>query len=432
METPPPSERPHSQSMTRAADGVDALSIHQRAGRYPRSRIIVEPLVWTRLQLELLHCSFFGPFPAPPVVMELDNPDGERTQSRFAGNFKDCLTPSREWAMKAILCSSINSPLRQNDDLYFIVGGYRRVLLPCQYFSIGTEYGDGSGPRPPVAAHIDWRRLASSRMRRIAQQCVGRRSHQSSLAIARLRLKHVWTDGQLNEPYVVALLIAIAEAQWWSIGEENRKLASGVKPKVLYTTKDDESIYLYSANISSAFISMLYDPKTPPTTPQPLDIQITKIACEPLDTLRNRLFALIFSTTTPQDMATSADLVLLAPGRRRPHPVPRQRRRTGANLFMLCELLACPRLHAPTLERGTGKTFVPPTLSMMSRASAVCLSAMQQTHVQLHREDTNDARLALPHLRLGPLRQRLHTPLTGCGVRAKPTTTKQKPGWNLP
>ncbi|KAF4510595.1 hypothetical protein G6O67_002472 [Ophiocordyceps sinensis] len=227
METPPPSERPHSQSMTRAADGVDALSIHQRAGRYPRSRIIVEPLVWTRLQLELLHCSFFGPFPAPPVVMELDNPDGERTQSRFAGNFKDCLTPSREWAMKAILCSSINSPLRQNDDLYFIVGGYRRVLLPCQYFSIGTE-----------------------------------------------------------------------------------KLASGVKPKVLYTTKDDESIYLYSANISSAFISMLYDPKTPPTTPQPLDIQITKIACEPLDTLRNRLFALIFSTTTPQDMATSADLVV--------------------------------------------------------------------------------------------------------------------------
>lgn len=120
-----------------------------------------------------------------------------------------------------------NTP--HSSDLYFVVGGYRRVLLPCQYFVIRTEYGDGSGPRPPVAAHIDWRQLGSSRVRRITQQCIGRQSHQSSLAIARLRLKQVWTDGQLNEPYVVALLIAIAEAQWWSIGEENRKLASGVK-----------------------------------------------------------------------------------------------------------------------------------------------------------------------------------------------------------
>ncbi|KJZ75851.1 hypothetical protein HIM_04675 [Hirsutella minnesotensis 3608] len=53
METRPPPEQPDSQSV----EDVDDLSLYQRARRYPRSHIIVEPLLWTKLQLDLLQCT---------------------------------------------------------------------------------------------------------------------------------------------------------------------------------------------------------------------------------------------------------------------------------------------------------------------------------------------------------------------------------------
>ncbi|KAM4063739.1 hypothetical protein HRG_012512 [Hirsutella rhossiliensis] len=77
----PPSQQPDPPKLSRLNDGIGALSIHQRARRYPRARIISEPLLWTKLHLDLLRCGFEGPRPAPPVVMKLDDPeDNERMQ----------------------------------------------------------------------------------------------------------------------------------------------------------------------------------------------------------------------------------------------------------------------------------------------------------------------------------------------------------------
>lgn len=54
---------------------LDTLSIYQRARRLPRERIIVAPLCWTRLQLDLLGCSFSPPNLAPPgMTMKLASP----------------------------------------------------------------------------------------------------------------------------------------------------------------------------------------------------------------------------------------------------------------------------------------------------------------------------------------------------------------------
>ncbi|KAM4054674.1 hypothetical protein HRG_005498 [Hirsutella rhossiliensis] len=106
METPPPPELPDSQS----TEDVDNLSLYQRARRYPRSRIIVEPLLWTKLQLDLLQCTFTGPCPAPPVVIELDNPYNERMYKAFAAAFRDRRLRDRPDAVRYLL-GAYNSPL---------------------------------------------------------------------------------------------------------------------------------------------------------------------------------------------------------------------------------------------------------------------------------------------------------------------------------
>ncbi|KJZ69314.1 hypothetical protein HIM_11292 [Hirsutella minnesotensis 3608] len=274
METPR-SQQSEYPTMTRATDRVDALSIHQRARRYPRSRIIAEPLLWTKLHLELLQCTFAGPCSAPLVIMELDNPDRERIQRGFDASFKGSWSRDRERAMRCIL-SAFNSPLESFTNLNFFLGGYRNILLPCLTFFIRSEPNYDFGPLPPVAAYIDHRQVVDLRERRILKQYVGRRRHQPGLTLARLECNRFTTNELLHEPYVVALVIALAEAQWWFVGPERRKQASGAKPKVFFTTDDNESIYLYSARVSSAFIAMLYDPHVPPTTPQPLHIQITQ------------------------------------------------------------------------------------------------------------------------------------------------------------
>lgn len=72
---------------------------------------------------------------------------------------------------------------------------------------------------------------------------------------------------------------------------------------VFFSTDDKESLYLYSATVSSAFISMFDNPRVPPTAPQPLHIQIAKIPCKPFETLRNRMYALVFSATTPDGVS---------------------------------------------------------------------------------------------------------------------------------
>lgn len=65
--------------------------------------------------------------------------------------------------------------------------------------------------------------------------------------------------------------------------------------KVLYTSDDGDFMHLYSTNVLSALIGIFNDPAVAPTVPQSLPVQITAIACKPLDTLRDRVMALVLS-----------------------------------------------------------------------------------------------------------------------------------------
>ncbi|KAH6961732.1 hypothetical protein BKA56DRAFT_679895 [Ilyonectria sp. MPI-CAGE-AT-0026] len=74
--------------------------------------------------------------------------------------------------------------------------------------------------------------------------------------------------------------------------------------KVLYTSDDGDFMHLYSTNVLSALIGIFNDPAVAPTVPQSLPVQITAIACKPLDTLRDRVMALVLSATSLERWAS--------------------------------------------------------------------------------------------------------------------------------
>lgn len=75
-----------------AKDGLDFLSINQRARRYPRMRIIAEPVFWTKVHLDLLQCSFSGPCLAPSSAITFVDEKPERLQRGF-DNFFGSINP---------------------------------------------------------------------------------------------------------------------------------------------------------------------------------------------------------------------------------------------------------------------------------------------------------------------------------------------------
>ncbi len=81
---PLPPRHTHPGVTSKPLLGLGALSVYARTRRHPQTRIIVEPLLWTKLQLELLQCTFSEPLHAPPTVMKLNYDDDSDRQRTFA------------------------------------------------------------------------------------------------------------------------------------------------------------------------------------------------------------------------------------------------------------------------------------------------------------------------------------------------------------
>lgn len=120
----PPAKPAASTVPTAASSDLEALSIHDRARRHPRSRILVEPILWTKLQLELLRCTFQDVSPAPPDAMRLRFPDDalrlEKLGHRLRGDFVD-----REDAIQRLIVTA-QGPLQ-----YLYVAKLHKRLSLC-------------------------------------------------------------------------------------------------------------------------------------------------------------------------------------------------------------------------------------------------------------------------------------------------------------
>lgn len=201
----PPSQPSDSGATSKTCSGLPSsglgtLSIHDRARRRPRSRVIVEPLFWTKLQLDLLRCTFRGPFPEPPAIMKLNYPGDACRQGLFERYFRGGYY-DREAAVRGLLGES-EVPLQWSLDLYFCLGGYLSILLPCSYFCLRSECeGDSNRSTAPIAAHIDRSHIAEMRRNKLIRTIPDRYDIPPGAGImVKIRLRKLISTEPLHEP----------------------------------------------------------------------------------------------------------------------------------------------------------------------------------------------------------------------------------------
>jgi hypothetical protein len=149
-------------------------------------------------------------------------------------------------------------------------------------------------------------------------------------ALFKLQLKKIIPTELLHDPYIVALLIAMAQKQRATLqlvgqGEKTSDAPGSndlstfsvrfldastallltiylsIQTKLLFTEMNvTEYIHLFTADIPSSFLDKFDYPALPSSVPVSISIQHTTIPLKPFKTIRDRLLALILPTPHDQ------------------------------------------------------------------------------------------------------------------------------------
>ncbi|KAL7958819.1 hypothetical protein V8C34DRAFT_313821 [Trichoderma compactum] len=246
---------------------LETLSIKQLLRLHPRDRLLVRPLEWTGRHLEVLQCSFEDSRPPSPSQEHLDEVDGILS-------------------MKCLL-------RRKALDFHF--DGRWVCRLPCQLFT--SRYGNKAafekGMGPIALAYIDRAHIAFLRYQYMLRY-QGRRYSKETMAIHERHVKRVTPPNRLHDPYIVALLLAIAYNQ-------RRQAASSIWsratfwPQVVVIDRPDEKVHLFAAHISSNYLNKFDFPSRRPakSAQQPLLIHHIRVPVKPYMTFRRRLLTIL-------------------------------------------------------------------------------------------------------------------------------------------
>ncbi|KAK0736349.1 hypothetical protein B0T21DRAFT_366758 [Apiosordaria backusii] len=319
-----------------------ALSISELISAYPRERLFVHPLLWTRRHLGLLGCEFsddgiLSPPPSPTTVLPspTHNQSGIGNDNKatwverhFAEQYSDtnkarCLATSERLHDK---CWSLTQLLKEfecyRDQVRFRFACRVVANLPCKYLALSSQ---SPSPRRGLA-QLGYLHLAElARHRRIK---LSRRSNNlgppnpQDLHYIQKQLRLLTPNNRYEDPYLVALLIALAQkqAQGQRLGDRDRdnindddarhKLfggATNVSSQMLLVTSPGDTtwLHIYTSNISPEFLDKLDRPSRP-SRPPPADtdtqsrlgmvISHRRLAFEPYGTLSQRLTAVVQQT----------------------------------------------------------------------------------------------------------------------------------------
>ncbi|PFH55769.1 hypothetical protein XA68_17653 [Ophiocordyceps unilateralis] len=88
------------------AENAKAVSIYEAFRRHPTKRVLVEPLLWRRLHLEILSCTFGICYPAPQTMMVLPTTEARRLQrmERFFLGPENGSAEAKEGHLRWVLC----------------------------------------------------------------------------------------------------------------------------------------------------------------------------------------------------------------------------------------------------------------------------------------------------------------------------------------
>ncbi|KKZ64275.1 hypothetical protein EMCG_09737 [[Emmonsia] crescens] len=297
-EVPTSREMTTTQGYSQAAPPA-TLSIYQLARLNCREQLIIEPLWWTSRHVELLQCSFKEPSVAPMQ----SNFNAERSGGAYVRTLFDHHKYGwREFRIRQIL-SGPKCPFTALENLHFYFDQRHISILPCvTFFLQGNRDDMANGCVPAIAAFIDCAQIDELRFERL-YHCQGRRHSKPTSALFKLKLKKVTPPEPLHDPYIVALLIAIAHQQRSALRSKCQDTCATFLSRVLLTDiNDTASIHLFTADISSSFLRKLDFPAIPPSALAPpfVSIRHTTIPYKPSKTFRNRIFPLLLPSLNPE------------------------------------------------------------------------------------------------------------------------------------
>ncbi|RFU73819.1 hypothetical protein TARUN_8425 [Trichoderma arundinaceum] len=319
------SAAPVSSSSKEPASPPAPLSLYGIARLHCREEILISPLRWTGRHLELLQCSFGKPLPEPVTVAATSVTEADYTEEitgtpylkEFFNFYYKALF--REQGMRLLLTNDA-CPLFALNALVLNMNRSAVKMLPCVSFYRLNPDPASLEPRRPIAALVDRGQIEWMRKETLG----GNRKRQCNSPILRLfhkKWKKVNPTDPLHDPYIVALLISLAQEKRRYLQEvgSDEEARTGMIPSQALCTfnsrgkckeKAEEAflgwMYLYKADIPSSLLDMFDHPSVPPTSSPSISIQVTTIYYSPLATLRARILELIMPGSVAEAAAARA------------------------------------------------------------------------------------------------------------------------------
>ncbi|KAF9873991.1 hypothetical protein CkaCkLH20_08363 [Colletotrichum karsti] len=312
-------------------------SVHEILRQYPRERLWVHPYFWTSRHLTLLDCAIidatamdalpmtstkpqrkrhsvrkllpsptaepngFSPPPTPPQLPTVTShdatlPDHARWARRIA---QSPVLVARDVAMRSLLKQQ-----QRNRDLIIKQVASKVSFrleklsqhIPC------SVYADSLTPAGPSIVFLEANDLRERRAAILKRRFLPRYSKpgHSLLNIHLARLGDVcpWQD-----PYIAAVLIAIAQAQRKAMrrlspsptGDTFQAVPVALQVRLLLSDVQDTSVLrIFTADVSDAYLDKLAHPHIRPPPNSSIQIRVTKIPYEPYLSFQQRLLETLF------------------------------------------------------------------------------------------------------------------------------------------
>ncbi|KAF6806417.1 hypothetical protein CSOJ01_08837 [Colletotrichum sojae] len=305
------------------------LSVSHILRLHHRERLVVHPLLWTSRQLDLLSCAFVDAPPtntdqtgngcdtderhtSPPLIVGSATPSNAQPGLPGVGSkvpskkLHDChgqapsvyiharmltlakLLPAKAYAIRQLLCEDQSSCVEKLAFHY----DKQAIRLPCiqMLFSIGKG---SQFPDSPSIAHVYFLEIVAARKSRLGRLT---RSLPSPpiRSLQKIRLQRVTPVSLARDSYIVAVLIAMAQAQ---AGRDSASPGTeSFRVNLLLNNIDDKShLHVFSAVIEKVLLERLANPKSAPPHAVQTKVHTHVVPYKPFLTFQQRLLEVIAS-----------------------------------------------------------------------------------------------------------------------------------------
>ncbi|KAH6949470.1 hypothetical protein DER45DRAFT_649896 [Fusarium avenaceum] len=264
----------------------------------------VHPLFWTARHLRLLQCSFsLQPTEATSdsnihdhgVAHDASSPDQDEDEDELTPNAKRLAT-ARLASLKAL---SVKKLLCPQGSLFYEVRGSppfkfnnRRIHLPeCDIYRVTTPDTPDNQPQPqapPIIGYFHYEHVTKDREKALTPRLDPRGGFNWPVTrLYQRRLHAVTPDLWSEDPYLICLLLSLAQLQWR--GKESKPTT--FPASLLVTNKTDTThAHVFRADIHSDILQGLHEPKNNIHAVWP-SIKHTKVPFEPYTNFSERIIA---------------------------------------------------------------------------------------------------------------------------------------------